>query len=115
MKKLFLLIPVLVGLLFISCGVPEAVPTPAPTPTPSAIDASALYKANCVPCHGANRQGMPSLGPALIPERLTELSDAVIKETIAGGRADTAMPPFKGTLSPEEIDALLQFIKYTSP
>ncbi len=34
MKKLFLLIPVLVGLLLISCGGPEAVPTPAPTGMP---------------------------------------------------------------------------------
>jgi mono/diheme cytochrome c family protein len=58
---------------------------------------------------------MPSLGPALTPDSLATLSDTEIKDTISNGRVDTVMPPWKDTLSSEEIDALVQFIKYTSP
>ena len=114
MRNLGLFITVVVvGLLLSSCGGPESAPTS--TPTTPAIDADKLYATNCVACHGANRQGMPNLGPALIPESMAELSDTEIKETILNGKLNTAMPPWKDTLSSEEIDALVQFIKYTSP
>ncbi len=102
---------IMVGLVLTSCGGPES----APTSTPSAIDAGALYETNCVACHGANRQGIPNLGPALTPDSLAALSDTEIKDTISNGRPNTAMPPWKDTLSSEEIDALVQFIKNTSP
>ena len=115
MKKFFLLIPVVVGLLLVSCGGPKAVPTPAPVPTPPTISASELYATNCAACHGGNRQGVSGLGPALTPQRLAALSDTEIRDTILNGRPDTPMPPWKDILSAEEIDALLQFIKYTSP
>ena len=46
-----------------------------------AIDASALYEANCVACHGANRQGVSELGPTLTPKSLTALSGTEIKDT----------------------------------
>jgi cytochrome c55X len=58
---------------------------------------------------------MPNLGPPLTPESLTVLSDTEIKDTIANGRPGTAMPPWKVTLSSEEIDALVRFVKNTSP
>ncbi len=114
MRNLGLFITVVVvGLLLASCGGPESAPTS--TPTTPAIDAGKLYETNCVACHGANRQGMPNLGPALTPESLTVLSDTEIKDTIRNGRLNTAMLPLEDTLSSEEIDALLQLIKYTSP
>ncbi len=106
---------VLAGLLLLSCGGPEPAPTPTPTPTPSAIAANELYVTNCAACHRANRQGVSGLGPALTPQSLAERSDPTIRETISEGRPGTNMPPWKGTLSAEEIDALIQFIKYTAP
>ncbi len=114
MRNLGLFITVVVvWLLLASCGGPESEPTS--TPTAPTINAGKLYEANCVACHGANRQGMPNLGPALTPQSLAELSDTKIKDTILNGRLNTAMPPWKDTLSSEEIDALVQFIKNTSP
>ncbi len=104
------------GLLLASCGGEAAPPpAPAPAPTPTAIDAGALYETNCVPCHGADRQGVSGVGLPLTPESLAPLSDAEIRDAIQNGRLNTAMQSFKGTLSSEEIDALIQFIKYTSP
>ncbi len=114
---LILLIVVVVLVVAAACARPEPPPTPTPTPTPipSAIDANELYATNCAACHGENRQGVSGLGDAMIPEHLADDSDAEIKETILDGIPDTAMPGFQGRLSSEEIDALLQFIKYTSP
>ncbi|MBI4302726.1 MAG: c-type cytochrome [Chloroflexi bacterium] len=83
--------------------------------TPAATSAGELYAVSCAGCHGVNRQGISGLGPALTPERLSALNDTEIKETILNGRSGTAMPAFKSTLNPEEIDALLQLIKYRSP
>ncbi len=101
-------------------SVPSATPVPsnqtAPSATePTAIDASKVFADRCSGCHGKNREGISGLGPALTLERLSSLSDAKIKETILSGRSGTVMPAFKDTLGPEQIDALLQFIKNTPP
>ncbi len=93
----------------------EPAGTPQETPDTETQTGAELFSGNCAPCHGADRNGVSGLGPALIPTRLSELSDAEIKETILDGRTGTLMPPFGDKLSPEEIDVLLQFIKYTSP
>ena len=103
----------MVGLLLSSCGGPESAPTS--TPTTPAIDADKLYTTNCVACHGANRQGMPNLGPALTPESLSTLSDTETKDIVLNGKANTPMTAWKAILNSEEIDALVQFIKNTSP
>lgn len=104
-----------------SAPTPRLPPTPTPTPTtppsppPPARDSGELYTARCAVCHGVKREGVSGLGPALTPESLAKLNDAVIKETILKGRTGTLMPPFRDALSPEEIDHLIQFIKYTPP
>ncbi len=114
MRKLGIFVTVLiVGLLVASCGGSES--APASTPTTPTIDAGKLYEANCVACHGADRQGLPNLGTALTPESLAELSDTEMKDTISDGKLNTTMPPWKAVLNSEEIDALVQFIKNTSP
>ena len=107
MKKISLLMLPLLGIIVLisSCGQSQS----------PAMDASALYEANCGACHGANRQGIFELGPTLIPQSLAELSDAEIRDTILNGKLDTIMMGFKGRLNQEEIDALLQLIKYTFP
>ena len=80
-----------------------------------AIDASALYEANCVACHGANRQGISELGPTLTPQSLADLSDTAIRDTISSGRLGTAMTGFKSRLNQDEIGALVRLIKHISP
>ena len=111
MRNLWVFITIImVGLFLVSCGGTESMSTSAP----SAIDTGKLYEANCVDCHGANRQGMPNLGPALTPESLAELSDTEIKDIISDGKLNTAMTPWQSILNSEEIDALVHFIKNTS-
>ena len=113
MRNLGIFITVVIaGLILASCGGSESAPTS--TPTTPAIDAGALYKTNCVACHGANRQGLSGLGPALTPESLAPLNDTEIKDIILNGRLNTAMPPWNAILTSEEIDALVRFIKNTS-
>ena len=83
--------------------------------TPSAISADELYTVRCIACHGVNREGVSGLGLPLTPESLAELSDDEVRDTILNGRSGTVMPAFEGTLSQDEIDDLLQLIKYASP
>lgn len=90
-------------------------PVSPPAPGPSATDVDELYGAHCAACHGAERQGVSGLAPALSPESLAALGDAEVKGIISDGRAGTPMPAFKELLSSEEIDALIRLIKYTSP
>ncbi|MBI4282984.1 MAG: c-type cytochrome [Chloroflexi bacterium] len=87
---------------------------PVGTP-PAAVSAKDLFGTKCAACHGANREGIPGFAPALTQDSLAKLSDSETKDVISNGRPGTAMPAFKGALSPEELDALLQLIKRSSP
>ena len=86
--------------------------TPAGTTTTPASGKD-LFAAKCAACHGVNRQGIPGFAPALTQDSLAKLTDTDIKNAISDGRAGTAMPSFKASLSTEQIDAVLQFIKST--
>ncbi len=92
--------------------------TPVPVPpdqvmTSAGVTVADLFQANCAVCHGQDRQGV--IGPALTPERLTE-SDDFYADTIANGRAGTVMPAWSDQgLTPDDIDALVQFIKNVEP
>ena len=55
------------------------------------------------------------LDPVLAPRGLAALSDTEIRDIILNGGSDMPMAAWKDILSSGEIDALLQFIKYTSP
>jgi ubiquinol-cytochrome c reductase cytochrome b subunit len=99
---------------------PSATPTPTPstattspstTPTSTAINASELYSADCASCHGANRQG--SYGPAVTTSALANTSIAQITGVITNGAGD--MPSFSDQLSPEQINALANFLKNEPP
>lgn len=96
---------------------PEPAPKPKPEPSqaPAGKSAAELYGAKCATCHGPKQQGVPGVGPALTPESLANLSDAQIKDIILNSRPNTTMPAWKDILSSEEIEHLIQFIKYTSP
>ncbi len=73
------------------------------------------YASSCAICHGVNRKGVPGLGTALTPDSLATLSDTETRDVILNGQPGTEMAAYKEILSPEEIDALLQLIKHTSP
>jgi cytochrome c551 len=65
------------------------------------IDAQAVYKQNCVICHGVNLEGGVGKNLQKVGSRLTP---DLITATITNGHG--GMPPFQGKLKPEEITAL---------
>jgi mono/diheme cytochrome c family protein len=75
---------------------------------------SQLYARNCQVCHG-DREGRGGMGTAP-PHNQTGHTwhhpDAQLKEWILNGRVGfSQMPAFKGTLTVQDVDALLAFIK----
>ena len=85
--------------------------TPPATSPPAAASGKDLFATNCSPCHGANRQGTPGLAPPLNATTLASMSDAQITDTITNGRTGTAMPPFKSSLTADQIASIVAFIK----
>lgn len=74
------------------------------------------YATFCAACHGRNGEGVPSLGPAILtPTYLASRADSTIIRIIANGAPGTSMMAFAGTrfgqLSPEEIRALVQWMR----
>jgi len=64
---------------------------------------------DCGSCHGMTLRG--GLGPPLRPEDLGDLPVEAIAAIIREGVPDTAMPPWKPLLSPEEIHWISQQLK----
>jgi cytochrome c6 len=84
---------------------------------PPADDAAGeqTYKSNCVVCHAADGTGSAT-GKALKAPDLH--SDVVQKMTVAQMQAQVSdgknnMPPFKNTLSKEQIDGVVTYIRAT--
>lgn len=68
-----------------------------------------LLEQDCGSCHGLTMKG--GLGPPLTPEVLRDRSVEDLAETIAEGRSDLAMPPWKYLLTPNEIRWLAERLK----
>lgn len=63
----------------------------------------------CASCHARDLSG--GIGPALgAGSEAVDLSDAFITDTIAQGRG-SRMPAFSRTLSPEQIDRVVGYIR----
>jgi cytochrome c oxidase subunit IV len=76
------------------------------------VPASQVYAANCAACHGQNREGL--VGGPLTPAVLTQSAD-VYHDVIKNGRPGTAMPPWGGVFSDDDIDVLVDFLKTVEP
>jgi cytochrome c55X len=68
---------------------------------PDARGLTNMVLQDCGSCHGMTLRG--GLGPGLRPEDLEPLPVEAIAAIIREGVAGTAMPPWKGLLSDEEI------------
>ena len=82
-------------------------PSPSPTETPeetpnNAADGETSYRQNCAGCHCS--KGVGSMGPALSARN-------VDRNMIENGIADVGMPVFKKILTPEEITAIINYLK----
>ncbi|MFY9688365.1 MAG: cytochrome c [Candidatus Acidiferrales bacterium] len=85
----------------------------ASSPAKAAEDGAALFKSNCVVCHGADGTGTPTgkslKAPDLHSEAVQKLTDAQIAAQIENGKNN--MPPFKGVLNADQIKALVVYVR----
>ena len=75
---------------------------------------AAVYKANCVLCHGEDGHAQTTLGKQLKAHDLhsaevEKKTDAQLKNVITNGQ--NSMPPFKGQLSPPQISQVLSYVR----
>jgi cytochrome c6 len=78
-----------------------------------ADDGETLFKSNCVVCHGADGTGTPTgkslKAPDLHSDAVQKLTDKQITDQIANGKNN--MPPFKGSLSADQIASLVTYVR----
>jgi mono/diheme cytochrome c family protein len=79
-----------------------------------AADGAAVYKAKCASCHGPDGKGETSIGKSmklksLASAEVQKTSDADLTKTISDGKGK--MPAYKAKLSPDEIKALVAYIR----
>ena len=84
-------------------------------PVSSALDnarqAELLYllKHDCGSCHGMTRKG--GLGPPLLPDSLGGRPQLLFVDTILDGRPGTPMPPWRGLLTEQEAQWLVEAMR----
>lgn len=64
---------------------------------------------DCGSCHGLTMWG--GLGRPLLPETLADRSDMALVEAILQGIRGTAMPPWRGELTPEEAHWMVRELR----
>jgi cytochrome c6 len=85
----------------------------AAIPAPDAAAASATFRTKCAMCHGQDGAGS-TVGksmnvPDLRSPTVQKLTDAQLAQVIADGKG--GMPPFKSSLSEDEIHALVPHLR----
>jgi len=77
----------------------------------SARQAELLYllKHDCGSCHGMTRKG--GLGPPLLPENLGGQPQLLLVDTILKGRPGTPMPPWRGLLTEQDAQWLVEAMR----
>jgi cytochrome c oxidase cbb3-type subunit 3 len=95
---------VAVGLLLSSLSYRTAVPAP---------DGAAIFKNNCVMCHGADGKGFSALKTPDFtdPKWQSSMKDKQVREVIKNGKKGTAMAAFGDKLNEEEITAVIAYIR----
>lgn len=71
------------------------------------------FKSTCVMCHGEDGTGTPTgkalKAPDLHSDAVQKMTDAQIVDQISNGKGN--MPPFKNTLSKDQIQALVKYVR----
>ena len=82
---------------------------PAAIVPPVASDGAELYKTNCAACHGTSGEGGKK-GIPLVSGHALHHTEADYVEQVKDGK-DKKMPAFKDKLSPDEIDAVVKYVR----
>jgi mono/diheme cytochrome c family protein len=83
------------------------------------VDAPALFSKNCASCHGPKGAPMPSMVHSMgvadfsKPATLAGVPDSVLRATVTNGKG-RIMQGFGGRLKPEEIEALVRYVRTLS-
>lgn len=110
MRRLLAVLFALVGLAAACAGdAPEVPVGPDGRPDPVLVAGRDLYSGRCANCHGTSGGG--GQGPKLADGRMVaqypDVDDQI--EVVTGGRRQ--MPGFAGTLTPEEIEAVVRYTR----
>jgi cytochrome c oxidase cbb3-type subunit 3 len=78
-----------------------------------AADGAAIFKNNCVMCHGADGKGFSALKTPDFtdPKWQSSMKDKQLREVIKNGKKGTAMAAFGDKLNEEEITAVIAYIR----
>lgn len=68
-----------------------------------------MVRQDCGSCHGMTLQG--GLGSPLLPNNLAGKDKDFLAATILDGRPGTAMPPWRGMLSDEDVNWIVDYLK----
>jgi cytochrome c len=91
--------------------------TPPPAPLAGARTPKEIYQQRCMVCHGADGKGQTKKGRQLKAKDFTRpkfqehTTDKEIVDAITDGIPKHKMPAFKDKLSPEEIQALVGYVR----
>ncbi len=96
-------------LLFSLAMMIQSIPVSAALDTARQAELLYLLKHDCGSCHGMTRKG--GLGPALLPENLHDRPATLMVNTILDGRSGTPMPPWRGELSEQEVQWLVEALR----
>ncbi|MDX1411573.1 MAG: cytochrome c [Nitrospirales bacterium] len=107
-------------LLFLLGGLP--IPSIAAGESPGNPDnGKGIYTNFCAACHGAQGKGDGPAGKVLTPppanftdKKFKNKGDKELIETIQNGKPGTGMPPWKNSLSSQQIRDVLAFIRTLS-
>lgn len=83
----------------------QAATPPQTADSGATVNAEALYKSNCLSCHGADLAGMSGPNLQHVGARLS--TDQIAAKIDNGG---AGMPAFKTTLKDTEVDALAEWL-----
>jgi cytochrome c oxidase cbb3-type subunit 3/ubiquinol-cytochrome c reductase cytochrome c subunit len=79
-------------------------------PPGDATRGQAVYEKNCQRCHGTKTQRVSAVHLAN-SVLLATASDAFLRRAVEGGRPPTSMVPWKGALTPQEIDDVVSYVR----
>jgi mono/diheme cytochrome c family protein len=77
----------------------------------TAADGKTIFGSKCAACHGPDGRGQTAMGKKLMVKDLTasKLSAAEMEAMVTSGKGK--MTPFAGKLAPDEVKAVVGFVK----